>query len=169
MDTKSRFLKWKRILLMGQTRNKTWQGVRLSWENPPLPNCLDVSVGSGWRIVIAREGAKPQKDATSCNPRKGRTGSTPVGYSGRTALRREQCNGFHQRIAGQWLRKHGPIRKNRTTGLCLQKHMSRDGYSASLLARWLLPTEVGLRHSSVICIRFCFYYSDSSSCSTLTD
>jgi hypothetical protein len=30
------------------------------------------------------------------------------------------CNGVDQRIARQRLRKHGPTRKNRTTGLCNQ-------------------------------------------------
>jgi hypothetical protein len=37
---------------------------------------------------------KPQEDAMSRNPSKGTTGGTPVGYSGYTALRREQCNEF---------------------------------------------------------------------------
>jgi hypothetical protein len=33
------------------------------------------------------------------SPRKGRKGDIPLGYSGRRALRREQCNRFAQSVA----------------------------------------------------------------------
>jgi hypothetical protein len=39
-------------------------------------------------------------------PPKEGNGDTPLGYSGRIALRREQCNGFAQGIANQRLDKH---------------------------------------------------------------
>jgi hypothetical protein len=52
-----------------------------------------------------QEKAEPQEDATSWRPRKGRNGDTPFGSSGRAALRREQCNGFHEGIARQQLCK----------------------------------------------------------------
>jgi hypothetical protein len=54
-----------------------------------------------------REGTKPSA------ARGGRKGGTPVGYSGRTALRREQCDEFGQSIARQELNKHVPTHASR--------------------------------------------------------
>jgi hypothetical protein len=79
-------------------------------------NWSKLALRSGWRIVAARGGAEPQEDAMRRNSRKRRNGDTPLGYSGRTALRREQCNGFVQSIGRQRLDKHLAIRarNNRT-------------------------------------------------------
>jgi hypothetical protein len=38
-----------------------------------------------------------------------RKGDTPLGYSGQTALKREQCNGFAQSVSRQHLCKHIPL------------------------------------------------------------
>jgi hypothetical protein len=72
-------------------------------------------------VVIAVGEQSPRKieqregrwDETKQRPRKGRTGGAPIGYSGRAALRREQCNGFDQGVAGQQLCKHGLARNNK--------------------------------------------------------
>jgi hypothetical protein len=50
--------------------------------------------GSGcnsWRIVAARRGDRLQ-NTSQAETSKGRSGDAPLGYSGRIALRREQCN-----------------------------------------------------------------------------
>jgi hypothetical protein len=54
-----------------------------------------------------------RRDETKQRPREGRTGGALIGYSGRAALRREQCTGFDQRVAWQQLCKHGQTRHNK--------------------------------------------------------
>jgi hypothetical protein len=49
---------------------------------------LEGSGGSGWRIVTARGGAETQEEARSRSPRNIKNSDKPLGYSGRTALRR---------------------------------------------------------------------------------
>jgi hypothetical protein len=44
-----------------------------------------------WRMIAA-EGAEPQETDVASTALKERNGETPLGYSGRTALRRGQCN-----------------------------------------------------------------------------
>jgi hypothetical protein len=62
-----------------------------TWTNwKPRRESLGTSGDSGWKIVAARGGTEPQKNATSRNTRKRRSGDTPLGYSGRTAVRRER-------------------------------------------------------------------------------
>jgi hypothetical protein len=46
---------------------------------------------SSWRIVAARREDRLQKTSRA-ETSKGRSGDAPLGYSGRRALRREQCN-----------------------------------------------------------------------------
>jgi hypothetical protein len=46
---------------------------------------------SGWRIVAARREDRLQKTSRAQSP-EGRNGDAPLGYSGRIALRREQCD-----------------------------------------------------------------------------
>jgi hypothetical protein len=59
---------------------------------------------SGWRVVTAERKEKNnlQEDVEITAPGK----KERLGYWGRTALRKEQCNGYDQRVAGQQLRKH---------------------------------------------------------------
>jgi hypothetical protein len=45
-----------------------------------------------------------------------RNGDTPIGYLGQAALRREQCYGFAQSNAPQWLGKHSRNNKYATIG-----------------------------------------------------
>jgi hypothetical protein len=56
--------------------------------------------GSSWRMFTAEE-AETQEDVTRRDLGKEGNGDTPIGYSGQTALRREQCDGSAQGIAGQ--------------------------------------------------------------------
>jgi hypothetical protein len=53
------------------------------------------SGSSGWRSATAGQ-TEPQGGRHELETSGRKRGDTPLGYSGRTALRREQCNGFAQ-------------------------------------------------------------------------
>jgi hypothetical protein len=50
--------------------------------------------------VITAEGAGPQESDVVSTVLERRNGEAPLGYSGRTALRREQCNGDNKALLG---------------------------------------------------------------------
>jgi hypothetical protein len=56
--------------------------------------------------VITTEGAEPQESNVASAGLERRSGEAPLGYSRRTALRREQCNVDGQSIVRQRLSKH---------------------------------------------------------------
>jgi hypothetical protein len=66
-----------------------------------------------WKRLESSHLREWEKRRHKQRPRERRNGKTPVGYSGRAALRKEQCNRFDQRLARQHLYKHGPTRNNR--------------------------------------------------------
>jgi hypothetical protein len=59
-----------------------------------------------------RGNTEPENKLLKAQPRKGRKGDTPLGYSGRTALRREQCSMDGQSVASneRGVARHGTTR-----------------------------------------------------------
>jgi hypothetical protein len=55
---------------------------------------LGGSDGSGWRIVAAGREPSHRKMTSQTEISERRNNDTPMGYSGRTALRRGQCDAF---------------------------------------------------------------------------
>jgi hypothetical protein len=85
----------------------------------------------GRHLAAGRRG--PPKDLTrgDCGSWKGRISGAPIGYSGRVALRWEQCNGFDQRVARPQPSKHIPThvtqQRRKQFFLCDDVTNNRDG------------------------------------------